>query len=518
MSELALFAETPRAGQLGHRFLASLGLSISENEMAAFIQAATDDVTLGENFVAVGRNVPQQAVCGTFREGREVLVLAGIDVRRTPGHLLARIVEVLREQITSLDCLIRDGIDWSCVSQTEVVLQRAELAAWLAALQALCVTRVAFSEGPRPLRTVVPVSESASPSTGCGKDDRICRAALVFVQLSLLVTGLIAGFLVGVWYSDGASTTVTAGSPDDGGPPNRGDPKPAALDPGEIDPGSSDGEVKTASYAGELIRNAAEDPDARKLPQLLSLFPHDANLPHSSVEKVLDTCEQLLKTGQPYDAVRLAQQASALGAAFRHDSHQAARLADLKRKATEACAPLDQVDLRLYEDIWKSSGAQQLLAAQKYLQSGPRRSMSQAVRHWVDRAQRGVKLEIRQIALPSKGPYDIRLATDRRGVDVHVEELKGDLRADPIVLDLSHLGITMKQLPCRFDVSVTCKKTGMWPSGRPVYRGALKLDGDVTRGISVPLDAVGNASAVGRKRIEFRVMAAEALPKWTRGE
>lgn len=54
MNGLALFAETPRAGELGHRFLVPFNLSVSESEVAEFVQVADSDLSVGENFVAIG--------------------------------------------------------------------------------------------------------------------------------------------------------------------------------------------------------------------------------------------------------------------------------------------------------------------------------------------------------------------------------------------------------------------------------------------------------------------------------
>ena len=89
MNGAVLFAETPRAGELGHRFLAPFDLSVSESEIAAFFQDIGSDLSVGENFVAVGRKVPQRSPAGAIREGREVVMLVGVDASQVSGTDLA---------------------------------------------------------------------------------------------------------------------------------------------------------------------------------------------------------------------------------------------------------------------------------------------------------------------------------------------------------------------------------------------------------------------------------------------
>ncbi|MBI5764288.1 MAG: hypothetical protein HZA51_12270 [Planctomycetes bacterium] len=70
MNDLTLFAETPRAGELGHRFLVPADLAVSEFEIAKFVEVSDRNVSIGEKFIAIGRSVPQRSGAGA-REGCE---------------------------------------------------------------------------------------------------------------------------------------------------------------------------------------------------------------------------------------------------------------------------------------------------------------------------------------------------------------------------------------------------------------------------------------------------------------
>jgi len=513
MSGLALFAETPRAGELGHRFLTGSNPSATEHEIAAFVQVAEDDQTVGENFVAVGRNVSQKATNGTVREGREVIVLAGIDVTNTSPDSLQQIFEVLRRHLDNLDSLIQGGIDWSSVRQSEVVIQRKELAEWLNELDAIPVSNASWSHGPRLLSTKPPISKPPLSTGG-----RLHRTTKVAIFFSAIAAGLVAGFLVGVWYAQESPTSSVNSPP--GASRSRTEivADPPVPEPDDTVTKPVDGGPEISAGVGEMILAAARDDNTRLLPHLLSLLPRDATIPSPIVDEVLAECDRLLELDRFDDALRLANATVALGNTFTQDSNQSARLADLQRKAQEGCISLDQEDRRLYEIIRELSDSQQAAAAQEYLESAPRQRMSQEVKRWLVWADGKVTVELVDLAFPPDGPYDVRFAANDREIGLRIETRESVSASRPLALDLSHLGITTLKLPCSVTVSAEHTEATVIPQHIEL-QGELQLD---RRGVLAR--TVVLRSAVPQRRsggIKIRVLTQGEmphLPQWTKDE
>ncbi|MDA1179099.1 MAG: hypothetical protein O2931_09930 [Planctomycetota bacterium] len=511
MSGLALFAETPRAGQLGHRFLTGLGLSATEHEIAAFVQVAEDDVTVGENFVAVGRNVPQKATGGTVREGREVIVLAGIDVKRTSPDSLQQILESLQRHLGNLESLIQGGIDWSCVRQSEVVIQRKELAEWLNELQAIPVSNTNWSHGPQLLSTN-PTVATSSLSIG-GQPN---RTTMLAIFLCVLGVGLVAGFLVGVRYARGSYTSSVDSPPGDPRPQGPIGANPPAPEPGDTVTKPSDCGPEISAGVGEMILAAARTDDTSTLPDLLSLLPRDAKIPSPIVDEVLDQCGRLLKLDQFDDSLRLADATLALGNTFTQDSERSALLADLQRKAQEGCTSLEKEDRRLYEIIQELSGSRQAAAAGEYLESGPRQYMSQQVKRWLVWAHGAVSVELVGIEFPQDGPYNIRFAANDREIGFRYETLAGVAASPPLALKLSHLEITTLKLPCSLTVSAEHTEAALNPQ-QIEFQGELQLDRGGTPTRTVSLRSAGPQCRSGRITIRILTQGEMPdLPKWTK--
>ena len=142
MTILRLYAETPRAGQYGHRFLVPEGVSVSESEVVAAFSSTKEGVSFGRDHIAVGRKVKQLSQSGTIRDGLEVIVLTGLNSATLPDCRFNQLVEVLRRHSLSLESLILTGINWSNVLQDTIIVPSSEMRDWLYELE-----RVAASEG-----------------------------------------------------------------------------------------------------------------------------------------------------------------------------------------------------------------------------------------------------------------------------------------------------------------------------------------------------------------------------------
>ena len=128
-------AETPRAGNLGHRYLVPAGCEAPSSIVERYVDTATkmlhgqDGPIQGRDFLAVGREVMQPSPAGAVRRAREILVLAGVDTQRLSPTEKKQAVSLLQHNFESLARLITQGIDWNKESQNMIVC-RDELRKW----------------------------------------------------------------------------------------------------------------------------------------------------------------------------------------------------------------------------------------------------------------------------------------------------------------------------------------------------------------------------------------------------
>ncbi len=189
MSGLALFVETPRAGELGHRFLVAGNDQARERQIAEYVKSVDKDVSVGANFIGVARSVRQHS--GTaIRTGREIIVLAGVDVSRITGPSRDQLLTTLQKHLDRLEHLVLRGIDWSRLPNAELVVRSAELSQWLDEIRAFQFPETEWLGGPRPLAPAdVGLTSTRRP--------RISRPVVGFV---LLVSLLATLFVVGTWF------------------------------------------------------------------------------------------------------------------------------------------------------------------------------------------------------------------------------------------------------------------------------------------------------------------------------
>lgn len=186
MSTLGLFAETPRAGDLGHRFLVTGKDQSPERQIAEYLKSVDKDISFGANFIGVARSVQQHS--GTaVRTGREIIVLAGVDVSRFPGPSRDRLLALLQEHLDRLEQLVLRGIDWSRLPHAELVVRSSELSQWLDEVRALGIPETEWLGGPRSLAP----ADAGSTST---RRVRVSRAVVGYVLLVALLLVVVAWF------------------------------------------------------------------------------------------------------------------------------------------------------------------------------------------------------------------------------------------------------------------------------------------------------------------------------------
>ena len=98
MSRPFLIVETPRAGELGHRFF--VPPSVMDETYVARIAAAASREPRGTDYLSVTREVEQRLASGSVRRSPETIILTGIDVERLGqdvDHLLASLKDLWPE-------------------------------------------------------------------------------------------------------------------------------------------------------------------------------------------------------------------------------------------------------------------------------------------------------------------------------------------------------------------------------------------------------------------------------------
>lgn len=204
MSMLALFAETPRAGDLGHRFLVAGKDQTPERQIAEYLKSVDKDVSFGANFIGVARSVQQHSGIAV-RTGREIIVLAGVDVSRIPRSSRDKVLTLLRDLLDRLERLVLNGVDWSRLPRADLVVRNPELSRWLDEIENLALPEVAWFQGPRPLAPAE-FSDSIADHDGVGelisRKPSICPMPRRLIPLWLVLVLSLGMILLaaGMWF------------------------------------------------------------------------------------------------------------------------------------------------------------------------------------------------------------------------------------------------------------------------------------------------------------------------------
>ncbi|MBY0228793.1 MAG: hypothetical protein K2W96_05890, partial [Gemmataceae bacterium] len=146
MAKPLIVAETPNAGALGFRYLASQE-GVGTGQASAFVSRCRGPAaeTVGENFIGVRKMVARRA---TGKDAPAVLVLAGIDAKALDPERRAALVKKLHGYLSEVEYAAQQ-VDWA--TEKRRVVPSGELAALidseLAALPAADSSRPAGSGG-----------------------------------------------------------------------------------------------------------------------------------------------------------------------------------------------------------------------------------------------------------------------------------------------------------------------------------------------------------------------------------
>jgi hypothetical protein len=123
-----LFIDTPRAGNLGHRFLIAFGCPFSELQLAEIADAARSGNNIQMPMLV--RKVPIRVTTasGVVRDAEEILIVYGVDANRLSKNLLGDLNAMLSKFVAGLDDLIK-GMDWRN-AQLQLVVDSAIVNGW----------------------------------------------------------------------------------------------------------------------------------------------------------------------------------------------------------------------------------------------------------------------------------------------------------------------------------------------------------------------------------------------------
>lgn len=122
-----LLIETPRAGKLNYRHIASPNLWMNQQQVLAIIEAAREKKE-GKNFLAVGHDNIVKQFDGN-RAAPELLILAGINTKSLSGQEKQALRDSLKSLLGQVDKLVTQEVDWNTEGENDLV-KRKELTFW----------------------------------------------------------------------------------------------------------------------------------------------------------------------------------------------------------------------------------------------------------------------------------------------------------------------------------------------------------------------------------------------------
>jgi hypothetical protein len=120
-----LIAQTPRACLENHCIVIPPHLAIPEREVFNRLSAAIYQPE-GKDYIAVSNTVEQTKTC---RQGHEVLVLVGLDVKRLSDTEREQVRSKLKYYLAKFEILVTKTINWEQESGG-LVVPRPELEIW----------------------------------------------------------------------------------------------------------------------------------------------------------------------------------------------------------------------------------------------------------------------------------------------------------------------------------------------------------------------------------------------------
>lgn len=177
-----LVIETPRAGDLGYRFLVSR-VGLGESDLVRLVTESTRD-PIGSNYISTWQEVAQTLNTKTVRFGAERIILYGVDTSSLAPEKLASVQNELRELFGPIETLTK-SMDWR-KSARSVIVVLPELQQWI---EKPLFRELPFSDSSLPISAPLPCGASA------GHQKRN-RSSIFWIFLCSGLLAILAIFLV----------------------------------------------------------------------------------------------------------------------------------------------------------------------------------------------------------------------------------------------------------------------------------------------------------------------------------
>jgi len=466
-----LFAETPRAGGEGHRFLIPAGSHVSEVMLGEFAHSASLE-RFGGNYLAVARKVPQVLGSGTIRTGTEILVLIGVDVARLNGVQALSLTGLLDERVSELDGLLSNR----SIGETKrcLVIERGELDDWLHDPRLEHIPTTSWSEGPRPVCPDRPTLHPGRPRPRFRTWKAFAVGLMIGFALWLPFTAIRPERTQPMDSGPFSAVPIRRGSSVDSEPDNRPDRSPSSrpVSP-ELKPGAEQTATKPeAKPFAPGLESLLKSRDPSKLAEFLASWRGELSgrrsLETDLISKVIAFASEL-NQGLRYDeSTRLTVALSGnhdlqpiLSQAMRED------LEAQKHSAEQGQKSLDEQDRESYERIQRSSMDERLAATWVYLEKAPRQYMAAPVRRYRNWLSKSPSLEIREVigVETRDGLGSVEIRNRSRTLRIEDIPLGVPLAKDQRPIVLESLVLPGDETTLSFETTVQ-SKNGLTYSGR----------------------------------------------------
>lgn len=529
MSSLRLYAETPRAGQYGHRFLVPEGVSVSESEVVSAFSSTKEGVSFGRDHIAVGRKVKQLSLGGTTRDGLEVIVLTGLNAATLPDCRFNQLVEVLRRHSLSLESLVLTGINWGKVLQDTIIVPSSDMRDWLYELERVAASEVNWSAN---------LTSHASANSDLKRNSSTNRAThstqrTVIAGGAILFFGGCLGAILGWLAKDFAKVPLI----DTPKVVEHSEPRIQHHWAADSEFGATENNADSTAYAvhfKKLIEKAIHESGSSIFINIITAWPDGVRFPDSAsvYDSLLDRCKARLEVNEFEEVLTRLNAIASRENDFPRSSQFDARFDDIKNKAEEGVKGKDSEDARYYETFRIADNRERKIeAAREYLKAGEARTMRVAVEQWLRWAESPVVLEISAIDVPTKAPYRVLFEFDDKTVGLVIDNADSVSASTPLSISLSSLGILMYTLPCECNLyaenqSGSTTKTNGLPSAiaRPSVpparlEGKLLLNESLGRqwkDVELSSDG-GFASSAGKLKVRMKQEHEPRLREWGGG-
>ena len=471
MGNLVLFAETPSAGGHGHRFLVADDFQPTETVLSAYLQAVTENISIGANFLAVRQNVAQHLENGTLRHGNEVLILAGIDMANVGPMELVNAINTLNTFLTQLRHLVTFQIDWNQTTGGGLIIGRPELGVWLQEITKLSLPTAGWRQGPQHLNTESPSGRKELGKTTSGIKSKDANVFWILVLLPFLAVSL--GSNVYLYLKE----------------------------PPKLDPLIETNAIET-NYTAPSSHHT---PSTLPVDQVSMVPESNSNKKNQALKKL----DGYMETKSFDNGLKYAKDLYSKKDLLQFNSEQLAKIEDNKRIFDEEINIELNSDMKRYNQFQNSDYSKKDGFSLAYL-DGSKKPMEKFVKAWREWANSAAEIEIRNISIsePPLFPTKNNSCTIKFFVnnsELVFPNIKTNIDYEP-KSETKKLEINNNKMPATILVNIT------FPKGK-----ALPLNGTLilTQKSDYTLDLL-TIKNEQKGTLKLRLSPQPALPNWSK--